>query len=473
MSHNGTEAFNRNGKIPWLISLLCALCLTGAGCPTLEEVPIEVGEVVGVVSDSSAEVFLQLGLSTSLHKYAFKMGYDTSSHAQDRAYLTETPIQTDKRSGDKVVFAIPAALSPNTKYYYSIAYRISPEGEWIWRPESSFHTRRAPGSPFRFCVISDFHKCFPPITEMLPVVSRNVAADEPDFVISLGDMAPLSNQGAGIPTDCILAYSSLVLAGQLMANNCYSSMLANIMNEFSHSSMLLWVNGNHDGLAGYLSACPQYGQVLEARRKYLPLLNQADPNAFFGDLVWGDVHIIWLDPLAFSTYDPYAANHPPGYKLGSEQMYWLEDTLAGSTSRWKLIFAHSLFGGAGPDFPCPPEGSYARGNANFVNTPGTDQIYLQALMEAYGVNAYLYGHDHMYSVSEYGGVKYVLVGTGHTSYWTECLVPYYAPWDVIRDQSGHLRVDVNSDSLVIHYVNASLDETNGEILATHQVAPGP
>jgi hypothetical protein len=96
-------------------------------------------------------------------------------------------------------------------------------------------------------------------------------------------------------------------------------------------------------------------------------------------------------------------------------------------------------------------------------------------MESYGVNAFLYGHDHMFSVSEYGnsGVKYVLVGTGEVSDWSECLVPYYAPYETIREDIGHLRVDVDTDSLIIHYVKAEGDETNGEILATHEIVPPP
>ena len=232
-------------------------------------------------------------------------------------------------------------------------------------------------------------------------------------------------------------------------------------------------------MAGYLSACPQYTWTLDARKKYIPLLNHAEPNAFFGDLVWGDLHIIWLDPLAFSTYDPYMLNRPEGYALGNVQREWLEATLAGSSSRWKILFAHTLFGGAGPNFACMPGRAYARGNADFVDTPGTDQIYIQSLMEEYGVNAYFYGHDHMYSVSEYGnsGVKYILAGTGSIDDWAECLEQYYAPWEVIRKDPGHLRVDVNTDSLIIHYVGAAFpgddEKTNGEILATHEIVPAP
>ena len=403
------------------------------------------------------------------------MAYDTYSHPTDRDYPLETPVQTEKEGGEKLVFSIPEGLSPDTRYYYRIAYRKSPAGKWIWRPEGSFHTRRDPGAPFRFCVVADFHASSPPAAPSVVRIARNVAADEPDFVISLGDMIPVSNQGAGNPPDCATAYLIYFGYGEIMATWTYVHALTAIYNEFSHSSMLVWINGNHEGLAGYLSACTEYGWTLSARRKYVPLLDDAEPNAFFGDFVWGDVHIIWLDPLAFSTYDPYVANRPQGYALGAVQRDWLEATLADSTSRWKLIFSHSLFGGGGPNFSCQPGRSYARGNARFVDTPGTDQILIQSLMESYGVNAFFYGHDHMYSVSEYrdSGVKYVLVGTGRESTWSECLVRYYAPWETIREDVGHLRVDVNTESLIIHYVKSAQDETNGELLATYEILPPP
>jgi len=34
-------------------------------------------------------------------------------------------------------------------------------------------------------------------------------------------------------------------------------------------------------------------------------------------------------------------------------------------------------------------------------------------------------------------------------------------------------VDVNTDSLIIHYVKPELDETTGEILASHEILPAP
>lgn len=444
------------------IAALFVLCLVGAGCPA-EPFIFDVGEMIEEVTSSSANVCVQLGYIV-YEDFYFKMGYDTSSHASDHAYSFETPVRTGLTGGEMMVFSIPGGLSPDTKYYYSVAF-MRPETEyWIWMPERSFHTWRAPGSAFRFCVIADLHYDGTLDSKKIRV-QENVEADEPDFVITLGDMTPFTNDASGepgAPVDCEVAYVTGPDAEEEVDFN-FKYFTRYYMQVFAHSSLLLWVNGNHEGLAGYLAECPQFDHVLDARKRYLPFLNNDEPNAFFGDLVWGDAHIIWLDPLAFVTEDPLVNNDPAGYDLGIVQREWLTSTLINSSSKWKMIFAHTLFGGAGPSFECHPQKSYARGNANFVDNPGTDQIVIQNLMDTHGVSAYLYGHDHLYSVSEYNDVKYIVVGHGHWADWSSCLPKYYLPWRTI-DSIGHLRVDVNADYLKISYIKAALDQTNGDVL---------
>jgi len=428
----------------------------------------DVCEMMGEVTSSSAEVFVQLSYLV-YEDFSFKMGYDSTSHASGHDYPFETPVQAGLSGGEKLVFSIPGGLSPDRKYYYSVAFRRPGGEDWVWLSERSFHTRRAPGSAFRFCVISDLHYDGTPAPEKVRI-QENVEADAPDFAIALGDMTPFSMAASGepgAPVDCEAAYVP-GLQTEEEVDFSFRYFALSFMEIFAHSAMLVWVNGNHEGLAGYLSECPQYGYVLNARKRYVPLLNHDEPNAFFGDLVWGDVHILWLDPLAFVTEDPLVNNDPTGYDLGFIQREWLTSTLINSSSRWKLIFAHTLFGGAGPSFECPPQKSYARGNANFVANPGTDQIVIQNLMDTHGVNAYFYGHDHMYSVSEYNDVKYVLVGHGHWAEWTGCLPKYYLPWRTI-DNIGHLRVDVNAEYLKMSYIKAALDQSNGEVLDTRYI----
>ena len=89
-------------------------------------------------------------------------------------------------------------------------------------------------------------------------------------------------------------------------------------------------------------------------------------------------------------------------------------------------------------------------------------------MKTYGVQAFCYGHDHTYSVSELDGIKYITVGSMYPSYWSACLDPYYAPWTTIN-QVGHLRVDVGTDKIEIRYIKAALDTSNGTVLDTQEI----
>ena len=454
------EAALRRRAFPFFT--LCLVFLVAVVHPLKAE-DLFVGEVLGEITGSSVPVFLQLGPGIE-NDLSFKAGYDVTSHASAHDYAFETPLQTGLVDGARLDFILDGLTAERT-YYYSIAYREYEGGEWHWRPEGHFQTTRGEGTPFRFCVLADMH--YLPITPTKQQLCQNVEADSPDFVVTLGDMIPAGNQAGGEPIDCEIAYNPLPggIHSQEDAEDHYRSFMANLMNFFSHSSMIVWINGNHEGLTGFQSTCPQYDYILSARKKCLPLLAHDEPNAFYGDLVWGDVHLLWLDPLAFAPFDPLMRNEPRGYVLGTEQAQWLNDTLAGSESRWKLIFAHSLFGGTGPSFECSPGSAYARGNANFVDSPGTDQIVIQSLMETYGVQAYIYGHDHLYSASEHNGIKYITAGLGAPPNWSDCLENYYLPWKTVKEP-GHLRVDVSQDSLSIQYIKAATDASNGEFLGS-------
>ena len=426
----------------------------------------DVGEVVGEVTGTSARVFTQAGAKLDAG-YRFKLGYGPAAQAPGHDYPFETPVQSSIAPGERVDFNLEGLL-PDQGTYYSVAFSETAEGTWTWGPERSLHTPRSSGADFRFCVVTDLHydgmPPYPP-DPWKARVTENVAVDAPDFVVTIGDVTPVGNQGAGEPVDCSLAYGALLngIESQANADYFFRNTMAAYLGTFAHSAMVVWVNGNHEGLAGYLSACPQYPWVLNARKNFLPFLDDDEPNALYGDLVWGDVHIIWIDPLAFSTFDPLMRNDPTGYVLGAGQRAWLEETLAGSVSKWKLLFAHTLFGGAGPGFECAPRSSYARGNANHVYTEGTDQIVVQSLMETYGADAYIYGHDHVYSVSEANGVKYICAASGQRAGWAECLARHYLPWTTI-DDIGHLRIDVEAGRLTVRFIRAALAGGNGDIL---------
>lgn len=80
----------------------------------------------------------------------------------------------------------------------------------------------------------------------------------------------------------------------------------------------------------------------------------------------------------------------------SEQLAWLEENLAGSSAKWKIVFGHH-----------PVYSSGVHGNtARLVET-------LPPLFARYGVRLYFNGHDHNYERTKpIGGTTYLTCGAG-------------------------------------------------------------
>ena len=83
-------------------------------------------------------------------------------------------------------------LSPNTRYYYRMIYDADGEiedGDYEVRDEYTFHTQRAAGENFVFTIISDSHlnNFLGSNTALYTQACLNVAADQPDFHLDLGD----------------------------------------------------------------------------------------------------------------------------------------------------------------------------------------------------------------------------------------------------------------------------------------------
>ncbi|MBI3804490.1 MAG: metallophosphoesterase [Nitrospirae bacterium] len=103
------------------------------------------------------------------------------------------------------------------------------------------------------------------------------------------------------------------------------------------------------------------------------------------DFHWGDTHFIALD----STY---ASFHSPDPK----QLAWLEQTLAASTAKWKIVYFHH------PPYSNGEYGSESHALNNFV-----------PLFEKYGVRVVFNGHAHSYErTHSMNGVTYIVTGGG-------------------------------------------------------------
>lgn len=95
---------------------------------------------------------------------------------------------------------------------------------------------------------------------------------------------------------------------------------------------------------------------------------------------WGPVHFVALDTE----------------RIGPEQTRWLEADLAANDRPWKVVYMHA------PPFSSGSHGSHAKCRREFV-----------PILERYGVQLVLSGHDHHYERTEpIEGVTYAVTGGG-------------------------------------------------------------
>ncbi|MBU0754159.1 MAG: hypothetical protein KJ645_03405 [Planctomycetes bacterium] len=152
-------------------------------------------ELLGRVSDRSAEIYLYSLIDTDVHvEYGTRPGQ----------YPQRSELLLDQSAGRKIRIELQS-LAPDTRYYYRLAYRKAGENAYEKGVERSFHTQRPEGASFTFSIMSDEHllSSFVRIEEKTesflysPEMNRrlyettlqNIADSHPDFLISLGDFA--------------------------------------------------------------------------------------------------------------------------------------------------------------------------------------------------------------------------------------------------------------------------------------------
>lgn len=105
-------------------------------------------------------------------------------------------------------------------------------------------------------------------------------------------------------------------------------------------------------------------------------------NERYYDFTWGHVHLFALDS---------DSNEPDGVGRSSIQASWLRDTLAASTSTWKIVYMHQ-----------PPYSSGYHGSIEWARWP----------YKGWGADAVLGGHDHTYERLILDGLPYFVNGLG-------------------------------------------------------------
>ena len=215
----------------------------------------------------------------------------------------------------------------------------------------------------RFAAVGDFN-----VSDNSRSVASLIASWKPDFVITVGD-----NNYTNVGTTAAWDHA----VGQYY--HPYIKYPAGSMSRYAparghpdpprNNFYPAW--GNHDWDAGGFTA-------------YFDLPG----NERYFDYVRGPVHFLVVDS---------DAREPDGISSGSVQGVWLQNALAASASRWKIVYFHR-----------PPYSSASsHGSASALQWPFKD----------WGATAVLSGHDHTYERIVKDGFPYFITGHGgHTLY---------------------------------------------------------
>jgi predicted phosphodiesterase len=341
-------------------------------------------------------------------------------------------------------------LKPNTRYSYLV--RAADSAQALL--EGSFHAARPPGSHFAFTLTADSHLDQNTSMALYQQTLANVAMDEPDFHIDLGDTfmteKHASREGA---------------AQQYLVQRHFLSRIGAV-------APLFLVLGNHDGESAKQVREGADGLAVWAnmqRKRYFPnpvpdhfYSGNANPDALSGSLQdyyawhWGDALLVVLNPYWHAPQR--RADERWGLSLGEAQYRWLQKTLETSHAKFKIILIHQLAGGADAQgrggAEAVPFGEWGGDNADGTpglasHRPGWSES-IHALLLRTGVNAVFHGHDHLFAMQPKDGIVYQEVpqpahsGRGAEHYG-------YRSGTILSD-SGHLRITVTPQKLVADFV---------------------
>jgi hypothetical protein len=370
-------------------------------------------------------------------------------------------------------------LAADQRVTYRVRWRRPSDTAAAAHPARTFSTPRSAGQTFTFTVQADSHLDENSVLEQYQRTLDNIAADQGDFHIDLGDTfmcekhsEPLSGVVARAPDEATVVSRYLYERGHF--------------DRITQQTALFLVNGNHEGELGYLRT-PDGANVADwaANAREAFFLNPL-PGSFYGgdpasDPVvgqraawyswqWGDALFVVLDPfwntLGRVSRDPWAIT------LGQAQFEWLEATLEASTARFKFVFIHNLVGGLDGAMRGGVEaaGLYEWGGRELDGTdafatrrPGWS-MPIHALLATHGVTAVFHGHDHLYAHQQLDGVHYQEVpqpSARNNNSGANLAATYHYDSGTIASSSGHLRVTVAPRLVSVDYVRSWLPAAEG------------
>jgi len=434
--------------------LLAAAFGAGRGAAVLP-VSFTNGELLGRPTDTSVTVNMMAAEDVEAY---FEYGL------QPGAYTGKTTAAL--YPGNVPLVAVMTPLQANSRYYYRTRYRRPGEADFQAREEHTFRTKRSAASTFVFDIEADPHLDENSTPDLYRTTLANILADAPDFLIDLGDTF-FSEKQPVINWDTIVA------------RHLY---LRTFFDRTCHSVPLFFALGNHEGEQGnVLDGTPNNLAVWAARARLLYYPNPLPDSFYSGDSTsepfvglrenydsweWGPALFVVLDPYWYTTVKSATDNWT--MTLGETQYRWFKTVLETSAAKYKFVFCHQLVGGNGKD---------GRGGVEFApyfewggkNLDGSDGfaskrpgwgLPIHSLMVKNGVTAFFHGHDHFYDKQDLDGVIYQLLpqpshlGEGRPSQASE----YGYAQGRILGGSGHLRVTVSPEDVLVEFVRARLPQ---------------
>ena len=381
------------------------------------------------------------------------------------------------------------SLKPNWKYYYRIRFRPAGQTAFGASPEYNFHTQRARGSVFMFCIQGDSHpeRASQFDAALYTRTLQTVAADHPDFYMTIGD---------DFSVDTLQTLNAATVTARYTLQLPYLGFVAN-------SAPLFLVNGNHEQAARYqLDGTPNNVAVWaqNARNLYYP---EPAPDDFYTGnteqvpyigLLRNYYSWEWGDAL-FVTIDPYWSSPVPvdnvlgsGSKTsnkwdvthGDAQYQWLKQTLEGSKAKWKFVFAHHVIGTGRGGIEVAPY--YEWGGRNQDNSWGFAAnrpdwpMPIHQLMAANHVTIFFQGHDHLFVHQQLDGVTYQELPEPGDPTYTLWNGDAYDSGDKFAN-TGYVRVNVSPASVHVEYVRTYLpkderppDQVNGMVKYAYTIS---
>ena len=309
-------------------------------------------------------------------------------------------------------------LQPSTDY----VYRVSVSGGSVAAGGETRFRTSGPG-PFNFVVLGDSGIA----GDDQMAIAQKIFAEKPAFVIHTGDVVYLPGGAVGTSID-------------LYQRNYFNYYCATMS-----SAPFFPTPGNHDfgpALTPYLSVHSVPGDSTPP----------ADRGRYYS-YDWGNVHFVSLDAHG-SLAD--AVNS------GGLMLQWLADDLRSTKHFWRVVYFHYPPFSAGPN----------------MNDPHSALVrqYLLPILEKYGVQVVLGGHEHSYQrsrpmrnsnfVAPEAGTTYIASGGGGAS-----LYAVYGGYPMVAfGQSAHhyLRAEVRGTRLTFHAIR-----NDGVEFDTYTIAPAP